>query len=293
MYLFLNIINQLLNTILYTLLASFLLTPRYSRIKSISIFTFFVLFMVIYKFSFYSNLTAKLIASVFFQASLYMFIIIVFKESLFKKMLACVSTITPALMSEYTALMLNNKLFGANYDALHPDSKEFFIVTTIALFSQLIMSVFIIFIWRAISHKKNSSNLFYFTIMPAIQFFLIVAIFAPFIFGGTALNPIALSICITISLISCIILFYYTLRRNEKRTIQVAYEELEKLYSLDLEYYKELESKHEELAKLRHDYQNHLATLYMLISSGKTDAAKEFADSLKNSLYENKSSSKG
>ena len=283
MYFILNVINQMLNTILYALLPSFLLTPKYSRVKSISIFTLFILFVVLLKFNFYSSLNIKIFASIAFQVSLYVFIFVVFKESLLKKILACISTITPALMSEYTALMLNNRLFNAN-NVFYPDSKEFFIVTTVALFAQIIMSAFIILIWRAISHKKNSSNLFYFTIMPAIQFFLIVAIFAPFIFGGTALNPTSLSICITISLISCIILFYYVLRHNEKKTIEEAYEELQQLYAMDMEYYKELDSRHEELAKLRHDYQNQLATLYMLISSGKTEAAKEFADSLKESL---------
>ncbi|MBO5227398.1 MAG: hypothetical protein J6B39_00210, partial [Lachnospiraceae bacterium] len=187
----------------------------------------------------------------------------------------------------YTAIMLMSRLVNS-YTALQPDSKEFFIITTVALFAQIIMSVFIIFIWRAISHKKNSSNLLYFTIMPAIQFFLMVAIFAPFIFGGTALNPTSLSICITISLISCIILFYYILRHNEKKTIEEAYEELQHLYAMDLEYYRELESRHEELAKLRHDYQNQLATLYMLISSGKTDAANEFIIALKTELQKYK-----
>ena len=120
--------------------------------------------------------------------------------------------------------------------------------------------------------------------MPVILLLLTVAIFAPLIFSQSTLNPIILSICISFSVILCVILFYYVLRHNEKKTIEEAYEELQKLYAMDLEYYRELESRHEELAKLRHDYQNQLATLYMLISSGKTDAAKEFVSALHESL---------
>ena len=284
MYLILNCINQLLNSILYIILALFILTPRLSRIKSTAILMLFDLLLVVVKFKFYSDLTIPMITATTFQISYYLFLIIVFKESPFKKALVFISTITPALMSEYTALMLNNILFHADFDSLSPKTKEFFIINTIALIAQIIMSVLIIFIWKAISRKKSASNLFYFIIMPVILLLLTVAIFAPFIIGDTALNPAVLSICISFSVILCIILFYYVLRNNEKKTIEEAYEELQHLYAMDLEYYRELENRHEELAKLRHDYQNQLATLYMLISSGKTDAAKEFVSALHESL---------
>lgn len=283
MYLILNFLNQILNTILFALLASFLLTPKYSRIKSISVFTLFSCVIFIYKFRFYHELATTLISSVILQALLYMFIIITFNDSLLKKIFACVSILIPTLTSEYIALMLYNRLFDAN-NVFLPNSKEFFIVTIIALFTQIIIANIIILIWRAISHKKNFANMLYFTLLPYIMLYLFATIFAPFIFGSTALNSALLSICVIIVLISCIILFYYTLRHNEKKTIEEAYEELQKLYAMDSEYYRALENRHEELAKMRHDYQNQLATLYMLISTGKTEAAKEFADSLLKSL---------
>ncbi|MBR6644055.1 MAG: hypothetical protein IKL28_10415 [Lachnospiraceae bacterium] len=60
--------------------------------------------------------------------------------------------------------------------------------------------------------------------------------------------------------------------------------ELQELYQIETEYYQALEASHEELSKIRHDYNNQLSTLYMLISSNKLEAAKELAASMKNQL---------
>lgn len=287
MYIVLNILNQMLNAIVYGLLILFLLNPKYSRIKAMSIYLLCAFIVVLFKFGFYYNITIRLSTAVISQTILYLFILIAFNGSLFTKMLTCILTIITAVLSEYVALFINNSLFKAN-NAFHPDSKEFFIVTTIALFSQIIITILIIFICKTISYKESPSSMLYFTLLPYIMLYLFATIFAPFIFGGTALNSALISICIMIALISCIILFYYILRHNEKKNIEKAYEELQKLYAMDLEYYRELESRHEELAKLRHDYQNQLATLYMLISSGKTEAAKEFTIALKTELQKYK-----
>lgn len=285
MYLTLNFINQNLNHLLCMLFVSFLLTPKYSRPKTLFIFSFLSFFIFLYKFNNFTDATTLIISSIASHSALYIYAIIAFKDSLFKKFLSCIINFSFMFLSEFIVLGIHNSFFNKAYSPL-PTTKEFFICNILGMSIQIIMQSLFLIVWKFFSCKKDSLNLLYFTLLPTIQFFLLIAIFVPITFGSNVLNPILFPVCILIALISNIILFYYILRRHEKKTIQDAYEELEELYALDLEYYKELESKHEELAKLRHDYQNHLATLYMLISSNKIDTAKEFADSLKLTLQE-------
>ena len=284
MYLILNFIIQNLNHILCGLTVSFLLTPKYSRPKTLFIYGFFGFFIYLYKFSGFTDATTLLVSSILSQSVLYAYTLITFKESLFKKLLSCIIMFSFLLLSEYIAIGLCSLLFNAIPSPI-PTTNEFFLCNIFGTFTQIIMHSIFLFVWKFFYYKKSSLKIHYFTLLPTIQFLLIVAVFAPAIFGSNALNLHFVSICILITLLSNIILFYYILRRHEKLTIQDAYEELEKLYVLDLKYYKELESKHEELAKIRHDYQNHLATLYMLISSDRLDSAKEFADSLLHNLF--------
>lgn len=117
--------------------------------------------------------------------------------------------------------------------------------------------------------------------------FLLVAlvfVFSPLFFVDNEVGPIYITVGTLIALISNFVLLYYMLRRHEKRTLQDAYQELQEIYALDLKYYEELESQHEALSKIRHDYQNQLATLYMLISSNKLEVAQEFVNSLHKEL---------
>ena len=91
-----------------------------------------------------------------------------------------------------------------------------------------------------------------------------------------------IEICSIVSLISTIYLLYLVLRRNEKQSLEETYQELKMLYDIENEYYQALEAHNEELAKIRHDYNNQLSTLYMLISTGQIETAKELAASIKN-----------
>ena len=285
MYLIFNYLVQNISIFSFGLVMSFCLTPKYSRIKFLALFQSIYAILFIFKMIWFSNATCLLIMSVFSQAMSYLFALIAFEDSVFKKLLTSTSFIILSCLSEYMTLWLLPEI-APHLDTSTADNKTLFLYSSTGILVQFVFSLFFLFVWRYFTQKKNPLLYLILSLVPMFQITIYVTVLAPFFFGNHVTRPIYIAFSILIALVSNFVLLYFLLRRQEKRTIQDAYEELQVLYSMDLKYYEELEAQHEALAKVRHDYQNQLATLYMLISSNKIDSAQEFINSLQTSLNE-------
>ena len=74
------------------------------------------------------------------------------------------------------------------------------------------------------------------------------------------------------------------MNQEEKATAHAAYLELQTLYKIEEEHYLELEQHSEALAKIRHDFQNQLATIHMLLQNKNYTDAKDMSLRMKELL---------
>lgn len=84
--------------------------------------------------------------------------------------------------------------------------------------------------------------------------------------------------------IANLFLFLSAMNQEEKAVANAAYRELQTLYKIEEEHFHELEQHSEALAKIRHDFQNQLATIHMLLQNKNYTDAKDMALRMKELL---------
>jgi len=283
MYYILNYLLQNMVNLYCAVSIAFCLTPKYPRFRSIAIHTMIGSAILFIKFTDFDNPTLVTITSLMLQLNLFIFTLIAFWDSLYKKLIVFVVILLCNFIAEFLGLLYLDSI--ATYTlALEPHSKEFTITILHLLPLVFLLNLIFIFIWKYANNKKKNTLLLVFSVLPMAQLLISAGIFAPALMEQDLLDNSLLFICSLIATITIVILLYILLRRQEKQSIQAAYQELQELYQMENEYYQTLEARHEELAKIRHDYNNLIATLYMLISSNKLEAAGELANSMKQQM---------
>lgn len=279
MYFILNYILQNLVNLYCAISVAFCLTPKYSRLRSIATYTLTGATILLIKFFNFDNQLIVSTTALCVQLAFLLFTLIAFQDSIYKKLIVSTVIILCSIMSELLCLMFLDSI--ASYTmALEPHSKEFTIAILFILPVQFLFNLFFIFVWNYTISKKKNTLLLIFSLLPMVQLVISASVFAPALIDETMRSNSLMFICSLVATVTIVILLYLILRRQEKQSIQAAYLELQELYQLETAYYQALEARHEELSKIRHDYNNQLATLYMLISSNKPEAAKELAASL-------------
>lgn len=283
MYYILNYLLQNMVNLYCAVSVAFCLTPKYPRFRSIAIYTIISSAILLAKFTNFNNQVLVSTTALFMQLTFFMFTLISFRDSLYKKLIVFIIILLCNIMSELLCLLHLNSI--ASYTlALEPHSREFTIAILFILPLVFLLNLIFIFIWKYANSKKKNTLLLVFSILPMLQLLISAGIFAPALIEPDLIDNALIFICSLIATITIVILLCLLLRRQEKQSIQAAYQELQELYQVENEYYQTLEARHEELAKIRHDYNNQIATLYMLISSNKLEAAGELANSMKQQM---------
>lgn len=283
MYLILNFLLQNLCNIYCAMILSFCLTPKYSRLRSLGIFFAISFFIYILKFSSFDHLGFMALAVFLIQLVLFLYPLLAFTDSVFKKLVVFSVILLGNIIAERIALLILDAIASSSF-ALRPDTKEFSIAVIVTMPVQIMLNQTFLFLWKYAVYKTSALTIFVFSVAPMFQLLIATFLFFPAI-SERNVDPFLIVLCCMIALLANIILLYVILRRHEKQSIEAAFLELQALYQLESEYYQTLEYQHEDFSKLRHDYNNHLATLYILISSNKIEAAKDLIASLKKYLH--------
>ncbi len=284
MYFVLNFLLQLFVYLHCVTTISFCLTPKYPRFRSLVVYGFLSFFLFAFKFLSFGDQTALTLTTFLIQSSLVLFTLLAFKDSGLKKLVVLFIIFISNTMLEYIALFSLKATVSSYATVLEPDTKEFTALLTWTIPLQIMLNQLFLFVWKYASHKKNTQTIFHFSLIPIGLMFLSSVLFSPLLWSSTATSSSLIILCSLIAFLASAVLLYSILHREEKQSIQAAYLELQELYRMESEYYLSLEERHKELSKIRHDYNNHLAALYALISLGKTEAAKELAASLKKQI---------
>lgn len=281
MYFILNFILQNLVLFYCLLTISFCLTPKHSRGKLLTPTSIIAFFIFVLRFSFFDSQIILPLSSILMHILSILFTIFLFTDSIYKRIIVYTVVQFCNIISELVALTFLNSL-GSYTLALAPQTKEFTTAIILTLPLQIILNLIFIFIWKYFCQKKAFGSILIFSLIPMLQLFCITMACKSMLDSSPDTDNMIIEICSIVSLASTIYLLYLVLRRQEKQSLEEAYLELKALYDLENEYYQALEAYNEELAKIRHDYNNQLSTLYMLISTNQLETAKELAASLKN-----------
>lgn len=281
MYLLLSFFLQNIINLYCAATISFCLVPKYPRRKIFLVYGIisFVLFTI--KFYFFTNEIMLAVSSLLLQLSLISFTLFCHRDTLFRQLVVLSAIQFGDIIVEFAGLSILSSL-NAYSSGLNPGSKEFSIAIILVVPAQIMINLLFQFFWKYVNTRKSTYSILIFSLLPMLQllvgsmtFMTLLSSKCPEGFHSVAIICSVLTLCCTI------VLLFLLLKKEEKKSLEEAYLELKELYQLEAANYQALEVHHEELAKLRHDFNNQLSTLYMLISSGQMDAAREFASSLK------------
>lgn len=212
------------------------------------------------------------------SGTLFLFALAAFKNPFLDKLLFCSILYSLDIFLENICLAAYQWMAIDTTNIL-PDSIELFYTSALSLPARLILYFYFVYLWRKYWHKDKIKMTFLFFI-PLVQILLYEGILLPWLLKNRTNHTLPLIISMIIPLF-CIPLFIILLRRQERLDIHDEYLELTQLHEMEQLRCNEMESHWDELAKLRHDYNNQLFTIQSLLVSEKYADALKFADSLR------------
>ena len=174
-----------------------------------------------------------------------------------------------------------------------PGLRLLFLVTFISLF--FLIGSLSVKIWRNILMRKFHPYYLFFIALPMGQRYALSRIMRPsmgdwyfgilinFVERETAYDILAIAGTITCLIASAAMLYYVT--ANEKRAaIEAELREAKREMELEQARYSETEQRGEALAKIRHDFNNQLASIIQLVRVGEDGTARDIISALTNEI---------
>lgn len=253
---------------------------KYKRRPAILCFTLFSIITFGIKFCNFDRQPILMAAILLYEAGLYLFILTAFKGTVFQRLLFGALLYMACIFIE-NILIMAFRILKIDTQNLRPDTNIYFIFSMIGFIGNLAAGFYITSLWEKIFRRSGIKMLLYFAVFPVVIIFLCQLMLLPFLMNIRNELTFTLILAALLIPILCLLLFTVLLRRSEKKDIHDACEELQMLNEMEQKRYHKLEDKREELAKLRHDYNNQLSAIRTLISSQNYPEAYELACAVK------------
>jgi len=158
---------------------------------------------------------------------------------------------------------------------VYGDIKAFYTETTpMLLYAGTTLATYVlfgsvaVFAWKMIVARKFQPFFCLFFLLPIGQLITIYS------FMFSSLTSIWI-LGVLISLIASLVLLVYTIQQEKKTALEEELRETRHAMELEQTHYQEVEQRREELAKIRHDFNNQLATIGQLIQAGEKGFAQD------------------
>lgn len=239
--------------------------------------------VVILPFSFIKITQADNLWGVFsyFAAIILMFfyVVVSFKDRLWKKFLLFILFHIICFIAEILVLFVaTNK--GLVMDTSFNSPKMVLLVSA-DLITIFVMSSVLLAAWLQFVHGQLIIRLFGLFLLLPISQLMIVYYLNGLESRNSSISNLIICIALILSFIADIILLYLIMEQNEKEVLGKRILELESIYRIQEMHYQSVEARREDMAKIRHDFNNQLTTAYNLITHSEESKAKEMLDELK------------
>lgn len=198
---------------------------------------------------------------------------------LWQKVLFVILEVVCSFFAEMSVQIIWNDKF-AQYDTLSLDM-PFMLQMNVYIYMFLtILYVMCLFLWRKVLRKAYDLRVFLlFSVFPVSQILLVSSINDKIYTGITASGVI--TICgFFIGILSDIMLLYILLKQQSMQEMKVRILQMQMAWDAEHAHYEEIESRRNELAKIRHDLNDHFIVIKELLNSGENEKANEMLDTL-------------
>jgi len=209
----------------------------------------------------------------------------VFGEQIWKKILLYILLNVVTLVCDRLMMLLLLLNRGVVSDLPYLDPNSIDTLYGAVIFTLLISVVFGLLIWMSRSIKLRHFNLSFlmFPIFPAgIVMFITGAEDSYFVNNTLAL------LGVLFCFIAIVALMIILLEQDKKTVLQDELRETRYAMELEQSHYQEVEKRREELSKIRHDFNNHLASISQLIRTGNESSAQDMISALSKDIIETK-----
>lgn len=281
MYFRMNFLLWNLGDFLFGLFFALGLEPRWERVPRWALACGFTLFILPVA---YLKITHPLSDVMYWTAVAFMllYVFMTFKDKLRKKaLLFILYNVISSIGSTFAALFMGYT--GKSFDTSFNSS---IMLATVAVNTAvvIILLALLLVAWnRFVNHKTVTRHVLIFFIFPLSQLTMLFA------FNDTtsiAPSSGSIFICagIIMGFIADFILLYVLMEQGRKETLVKQLQELETLRRVENVHYQAIEARREEMAKIRHDFNNQLITAFHLTEQGESKHARALLDTLRADL---------
>lgn len=203
----------------------------------------------------------------------------VFKGYLWQKAMFVILEVVCSFLAEMCVQIIWNDRF-AQYDTLSLDMPFMLEMNIYIDMFLIIFYVMCLFIWRKVlGHGYDLKIFFLFAVFPISQILLLSSINDKIYTGITASGIIAI-FGFVIGILSDILLLYILLKQQSMQEMKVHIAQMQMAWDAEHAHYEDIESRRNELAKIRHDLNDHFIVIKELLNSAEYDKANEMLDTL-------------
>lgn len=268
----------------------FMLTPRWPNIPHWIPATVFVLANLIPGFIRVLATDSPLFNLVGFlqMLAIFLYLAAAFRDKWWKKLFSFALYVIVAHISELIVLPIFTSMgLAYNYD-FH--SYDVFIFQTLTCISSVCLSVVVVLVWNAVTKRQRPPrNVWVFVLFPLSQMMLIWNLNEVMLFSSPSVEEqMITALGLILGFAADLALFYVLMRQGERDALARQVHELEQLRQTELLHYQSIETRREEMAKIRHDFNNQLTTALYLTEQGASAESRELLNQLKDSISSTK-----
>lgn len=229
----------------------------------------------------YLKISNPLVAAFYWVAffSLLLYALAAFRDKLWKRTIVFLLMVAGSEISEFIVYYILDAM-KISYDP-SMNSLQMMLAVACETLVLIIILWFLLLVWnRIVSRRTVFHHSYLFLIFPASQIAMLFA-FNRYSTETVVQNNTFASIGAFLGLIADFILLYVLMAQGQKAVLEQELRELETLHRLEEVHYQAIEARREETAKIRHDFNNQLATAFNLMRAGKDEKAGELLEELR------------
>lgn len=198
-----------------------------------------------------------------------------FQGKIWRRFLVLIFFIAIAALSDTLVSALYVNIFHVSVTELGNNRFNItgLIAATFTLTLFILLGALTVLIWRMISARRFQPFFMLFFILPIGQlvtlYSFMFSLWTEFWLLGVIIN-----------LVAVMVLLFYTIAQEKKAALEEELMETRHIMELEQYHYREVEQRRDELAKIRHDFNNQLASVSQLIQAGNENSAKDIIKTL-------------
>lgn len=215
------------------------------------------------------------------------FVILGYKDKIWKRIFAFTIFIAASFVGELFSVTMMGHIFGVEYQNTFANQEMFVLQTACIMFDFALFSA-IAFIWNNVfKHQRLPRHTWIFVLFPISQLMVLWNWTKQEFFFSREMSVLA-GVGYIIGFLADIVLLYVFLNQGEKDALAKRVQEMEHLQQVEQLHFQSIETRREELAKIRHDFNNQLATALYLTEQGEQEQAKSMLEQLRQNLVKTK-----